>query len=140
MANITRFDPFSDAFEDVFRRMWRPVRWEGEAAAPEIKVDVEENDKSYLVKAEIPGVKKEDIDVQIDGNMVTISAESKREKKVEEKGKVIRSERYYGSMLRSFSLGTDVDQAEATAKYADGILELTLPKKTTSAAKKLTVK
>jgi len=140
MANITRFDPFSDVFDDMFRRMWRPVRWEGEAVAPEIKVDVEENDKSYLVKAEIPGVKKEDIDVQIDGNMVTISAESKREKKVEEKGKVIRSERYYGSMLRSFSLGNDVDQAEATAKYTDGILELTLPKKATSAAKKLAVK
>lgn len=140
MANITRFDPFSDAFEDVFRRMWRPVRWEGEATAPEIKVDVEENDRSYVVKAEIPGVKKEDIDVQIDANVVTISAESKREKKVEEKGKVIRSERYYGSMLRSFSLGTDVDQTEATAKYADGILELTLPKKATSAAKKLAVK
>jgi len=140
MANITRFDPFSDAFEDVFRRMWRPVRWEGEAAAPEIKVDVEETDRSYVVKAEIPGVKKEDIDVQIDANVVTISAEAKREKKVEEKGKVIRSERYYGSMLRSFSLGTDVDQAEATAKYTDGILELTLPKKATSAAKKLAVK
>jgi HSP20 family protein len=140
MANITRFDPFSDPFEDVFRRMFRPIRWEGEAAAPEIKVDVEESDKSYVVKAEIPGVKKEDIDVQIDGNVVTISAESKREKKVEEKGKVIRSERYYGSMLRSFSLASDVDQAEASAKYADGILELTLPKKATSAAKKLTVK
>ena len=140
MANITRFDPFSDAFEDVFRRMWRPVRWEGEPVAPEIKVDVEETDKSYVVKAEIPGVKKEDIDVQIDANVVTITAESKREKQVEEKGKVIRSERYYGSMLRSFSLGTDVDQAEATAKYTDGVLELTLPKKATSAAKKLTVK
>jgi HSP20 family protein len=140
MANITRFDPFSDSFEDMFRRMLRPMRWEGEAAAPEIKVDVEENDKAYVVKAEIPGVKKEDIDIQIDGNVVSISAESKREKKVEEKGKVIRSERYYGAMLRSFSLANDVDQAEATAKYTDGILELTLPKKATSAAKKLTVK
>jgi HSP20 family protein len=140
MANITRFDPFSEPFEDIFRRMFRPVRWEGEAAAPEIKVDVEENDNAYIVKAEIPGVKKEDIEVQIDGNVVSISAESKREKKVEEKGKVIRSERYYGSMLRSFSLGYDVDQAEATAKYTDGILELTLPKKTTAAAKKVTVK
>jgi HSP20 family protein len=140
MANITRFDPFSDSFEDMFRRMLRPMRWEGEAAAPEIKVDVEENDKTYVVKAEIPGVKKEDIDIQIDGNVVSISAESKREKKVEEKGKVIRSERYYGAMLRSFSLANDVDQAEATAKYTDGILELTLPKKATSAAKKLTVK
>ena len=140
MANITRFDPFSEPFEDIFRRMFRPIRWEGEAAAPEIKVDVEENDKAYVVKAEIPGVKKEDIEVQIDGNVVSISAESKREKKVEEKGKVIRSERYYGSMLRSFSLGYDVDQAEATAKYTDGILELTLPKKTTASAKKLAVK
>ena len=140
MANITRYDPFSDSFEDMFRRMFRPLRWEGEAGAPEIKVDVEENDRSYVVKAEIPGVKKEDIDVQVDGNVVSISAESKREKKVEEKGKVIRSERYYGSMLRSFSLANDVDQAEATAKYTDGILELTLPKKATSAAKKLAVK
>jgi HSP20 family protein len=140
MANITRFDPFSDSFEDMFRRMLRPMRWEGEAAAPEIKVDVEENDKAYVVKAEIPGVKKEDIDIQIDGNVVSISAESKREKKVEEKGKVLRSERYYGAMLRSFSLAQDVDQAEATAKYTDGILELTLPKRATSAAKKLTVK
>jgi HSP20 family protein len=140
MANITRFDPFSDSAEDIFRRMFRPVRWEGETAAPEIKVDVEETDKAYVVKAEIPGVKKEDIDVQIDDNVVSIRAESKREKKVEEKGKVIREERYYGSMLRSFSLGYDVDQAEANAKYTDGILELTLPKKTTAAAKKLSVK
>ncbi len=139
MVNLTRFDPFTDPFEDIFRRMFRPIRWEGEAA-PEIKVDVEENDKAYLVKAEIPGVRKEDIGVQIDGNVVSISAESKREKKVEELGKVIRSERYYGSMLRSFSLGHDVDQAEANAKYLDGILELTLPKKATATARKLTVK
>ena len=149
MANITRFDPFrlarfdpfGDSFEDAFRRMLRPVRWEGAEGAPvDIKVDVEENDKAYVVKAEVPGVKKEDIDVRIDGNVVTISAESKREKEVKEKGKVIRSERYYGSMLRSFSLGNDVNDAEATAKYTDGVLELTLPKKETAAAKKLTVK
>ena len=140
MANITRFDPFNEPFEDIFRRMFRPVRWEGEAAAPEIKVDVEESDRAYIVKAEIPGVRKEDIDVQIDGNVVSISAESKREKQVEEKGMLIRSERYYGSMLRSFSLGSDVDQAEANAKYTDGVLELTLPKKATASAKKLAVK
>ena len=85
-------------------------------------------------------MKKEDIDVQIDGNVVSIRAESKREKEVEEKGRLIRSERYYGSMLRSFSLGYDVEQAEANAKYTDGILELTLPKKATAAAKKVAVK
>jgi HSP20 family protein len=115
------------------------VRWEGELQPLQIKVDVEENDKAYTVKAEVPGVKKEDIDIQIDGNQVSISAESKQEKDIKEKGKVIRSERYYGSLYRSFSLGHDVDQAGATAKYADGILQLTLPKKATSAAKKLTV-
>ena len=109
MANVTRFDPFADSFDDLFRRMFRPVRWEVEGAPTEIKVDVEENDKAYVVKAEIPGVKKEDINVQIDGNVVSIGAESKREKDVAEKGKVIRSERYYGAMFRSFTLGNDVN-------------------------------
>jgi HSP20 family protein len=140
MANITRFDPFADSFDDLFRRMFKPVRWEVEGVPTEIKVDVEENDKAYTVKAEIPGVKKDDINVQIDGNVVSIGAESKREKDVTEKGKLIRSERYYGSMFRSFTLGNDVNEAEANAKYADGVLELTLPKKATAAAKKLTVK
>jgi len=138
--NIARFDPFGDSFEDAFQRVFRPIRWEGEGRPVDIRVDVEESDKAYLVKAEAPGLKKEDIDVRIDGNVVTISAESKREKEVKEKGRIIRGERYYGSMLRSFSLAHDVDAAEASAKYADGILELTLPKKETAAAKKLTVK
>jgi len=139
MASIMRFDPFADSFEDMVRRVFRPVRWEGEEQPLQIKVDVEEDDKSYKVKAEVPGVKKEDINVQIDGNMVSISAESKREKDVKQNGKVIRSERYYGSLYRSFSLGQDVDQAGATAKYTDGILELTLPKKAASVVKKLAV-
>jgi len=139
MAGIVRFDPFADSFEDMVRRVFRPVRWEGEEQPLQIKVDVEEDDKSYKVKAEVPGVKKEDINVQIDANVVSISAEAKREKDVKQNGKVIRSERYYGSLYRSFSLGQDVDQAGATAKYTDGILELTLPKKAASATKKLAV-
>ena len=139
MANITRFDPFSEAFEDFFRRAFPPVRWEGEEQPLRIKVDVEEDDKSYKVKAEMPGVKKEDINVQIDGNQVSISAETKREKEEKEQGKVIRSERYYGSLFRSFSLGQDMDQAQASAKYNDGILELTLPKRSGGAAKKVNV-
>ena len=139
MANITRFDPFSDSFEDLFRRVLRPIRWEGDDQPLQIKVDVEEDDKTYKIKAEVPGVKKEDINVQIDRNQVSISAESKREKEVKEKGKVIRSERYYGSLFRSFSLAQDVDQASANAKYADGILELTLPKKVSSEVKKLSI-
>ena len=139
MANIARFDPFADPFEDIVRRMLKPVRWEVDAQPLQIKVDVDENDKAYTVRAEVPGVKKEDINVQIEGNQVSISAESKQEKDVKENGKVIRSERYYGSLYRSFSLGQDVDQAAATAKYADGILQLTLPKKPSSATRKLAV-
>jgi HSP20 family protein len=139
MANITRFDPFSDYMDDVFRRALRPMRWEIEEQPLQIKLDVQESDKSYTVKAEIPGVKKEDINVQIEGNQVSISAESKREKDVKQDGKVIRSERYYGSLSRSFSLPFEVDQAASNAKYTDGILELTLPKKPNGAAKKLSI-
>lgn len=147
MANITRFDPFvsgmdlfGEPFEDMFRRMLKPARWQVEGLPAEIKIDVEEKDKVYTVKAEIPGVKKEDINVQIDGNVVSISAESKREQEVKEKGKVIRSERYYGALSRSFSLAHEINEAEATASYTDGVLELTLPKKASSAAKKIAVK
>ncbi len=139
MANIVRFDPFTDTFDDMFRRVLRPMRWELEEQPLQIKLDVTENDKTYTVKAEVPGVKKEDINVQVDGNLVSITAEAKREKDVKDNGKVIRSERYYGSLSRSFSLASEVDQGGAQAKYADGILELTLPKKTTAAAKKLAV-
>ena len=139
MANLTRLDPFSDYIDDVFRRALRPVRWEIDEQPLQIKLDVEENDKGYTVKAEIPGVKKEDINVHIDGNQVSISAESKREKDVQQNGKVIRSERYYGALSRSFTVPFDVDQGGSNAKYADGILEPTLPKKANSAAKKLAV-
>ena len=139
MANITRFDPFTDPFEDLFRRVLRPMRWEADEQPLQIKIDVEEDDKTYKVKAEVPGVNKEDINVQIERNQVSISAESKREKEVKEKGQIVRSERYYGSLFRSFSLAQDIDEAGASAKYTDGILELTLPKKATSETKKLSI-
>jgi HSP20 family protein len=140
MANIIRFDPFADPFEDMVRRFLKPARWEVEGAPTEIKVDVAEQESAYTVRAEIPGVKKEDIGVQVDGNVVSISAEAKREKEEKEKGKLIRSERHYGAMYRSFALGHDVDETRAEARYADGILELTLPKKATAAAKRLPVR
>lgn len=147
MANITRFDPFKELarlepfgnMEDLFKGfMLRPV-FRGLEAEPQIKVDVSEEDKAYLVKAEIPGVKKEDIHVSIDGNQVTISAEVKKEKEEKEGKRVIRSERYYGKVYRSFSLDQEVDQGGAQAKYADGVLEVTLPKKPGTAAKQITV-
>jgi HSP20 family protein len=138
MANITRYDPFGD-LDDFFKGFFvRPVAFEGEKAM-QIKVDVKENDGAYTVHADIPGVKKEDIHVTVEGNMVSISAETKSEKEEKKGEKVIRSERYVGKVSRSFSLGSDIDEAKAQAKYTDGVLELTLPKKTSSASKKLAV-
>jgi HSP20 family protein len=108
--------------------------------APRIRIDLSEQDGSCAVKAEIPGVKKDDIDVRIDGNMVTISAEVKTEK--EEKGnggRVLRQERQQGYASRSFTLACPVDEGKVEANYKDGILALTLPKKTTTSSKRITV-
>ena len=138
MSNIVRRDPFDVAFRDFFRNMMRPTSFELEATSPEIRLDLKETEKAYTVHAEIPGVNKEDIEVSIDGNVVSIRAEVKREK--EEKGEtMLRSERYYGAMMRSFTLATDVDEKAATAKYTDGVLELTLPKKAGGSSRRLQV-
>lgn len=139
MANILRYNPADDAFDDLFRGFFmRPVRLEGQPEV-QIKMDVSEDDKAYTVHAEIPGVKKEDIHVTIDGNQVAVSAEVKNEKEVKEGGKILRSERYYGKVSRAFTLGQDVDEATAQAKYKDGVLELTLPKQTAAKAKRLAI-
>ena len=116
----------------------RPARFEGQPDV-QIKMDVSEDDKAYKVHAEIPGVNKEDIHVNIDGNQVSISAEVKNEKEVKEGEKLLRSERYYGSVSRAFSLAQDVDEGSAQAKYSQGVLELVLPKKKTSASRKLVI-
>jgi len=137
MANITRYNPFSD-LDDLFKGfMLRPVRLEAEV--PQIKMDVKERNGNYIVRAEIPGVKKEDIKVDIEGDTVSISAEVKKEQEEKEDDRVIRSERYYGNVYRSFSLGQDVDEKSANAKYADGVLELTLPKKAGSKSRQIAV-
>jgi HSP20 family protein len=137
MANITRFDPLDDLFRGFFVR---PVDFNGNAAQPpSIKMDVKEQENGYLVHAELPGVKKEDIHVVVDGNQVSISAEVKQEKDVKEGERVLRSERYYGKVSRSFQLGQDIDDAQAVAKFKDGVLELTLPKRTTNPTKRLNI-
>jgi HSP20 family protein len=142
MANISRYDPFDftvEPLDDLFRGFFRPVRFEGQPQQMQIKVDVKENEKSFTVHADIPGVKKDDIHVTIDGNQVSISAEVKKEKEEKDGDKVLRSERYFGKVYRSFALGQDIDEGSSTAKYNDGVLELALPKKKTVATKKLTV-
>lgn len=142
MANLTRFDPFDitiEPFDDLFRGFFRPVRFEGQPQPMTIKMDVKEDEKVYTIHAEIPGVKKEDIHVSIEGNQVCISAEVRKEKEEKEGEKVLRSERYYGKVFRTVSLGSDVDDSQSQAKYSDGVLELTLPKKAASEVKKLTI-
>ncbi|HEY7758306.1 MAG TPA: Hsp20/alpha crystallin family protein [Burkholderiales bacterium] len=140
MANITRWDPFED-IDDLFKGFFlRPMRVEsGVDSQMRIKMDVKEDDKAYVVHAEVPGVKKEDIQISIDGNQVSISAEVKREKEEKQGEKVLRTERFYGKVYRAFSLAQDVDQDGARAKYENGVLELTLPKRAASAQKRLTV-
>lgn len=141
MFNITRFNPLEEAFENVFRGVpvWVPSRETRALAPTQVRMDVTENDKEYLVLAEMPGVKKEDISVTIDGNEVTVSAEVKQEKDIKNGETVLRSERYYGKIQRVFTLDKEVDEATAQAKYDDGVLELKLPKKTVAAAKRLAV-
>lgn len=140
MANITRFSPIEDAFDELFRGFFvRPVSFEAPTTAAQFRVDVTENENAYKVHAEIPGVKKDDISITIDGDQVAISAEVKHEKDVKDGGRVLRSERYYGKIYRAFTLGQAIDEAIANAKYENGVLELTLPKKAATSAKRVTV-
>ncbi len=140
MANITRYDPFDD-MDDLFKGLFvRPMRFDLDVAPQmRMKIDVTKAEDTYTVKAEIPGVKKDDIQVSIDGNEVTISGEIKKESEEKKGEEVLRSERYYGKVSRSFTLPHDVDEAKVVAKYADGVLKLTLPMKSKSASKKITV-
>ena len=137
MANITRLDPLDDLFRGFFVR---PVDFDGSTQQPpSIKMDVKEQGDNYLVHAELPGVRKEDIHVVVDGNQVSISAEIKQEKEIKEGERVLRSERYFGKVARSFQLGQEIDDAKAAAKFNEGVLELTLPKRAASPNKRLTV-
>ena len=141
MSSLRLFEPaLNDPFESMFRRCMAPMRMERGLDELDIRVDVVEKDGIFKICADLPGVKKEDINVRIDGNLVQIDAETKSEKEVKESGgKVLRNERYYGSVSRSFSLSQDVDESKATAKYENGVLTLELPKKATSASKRLTI-
>ena len=140
MATLTRFD---EAFDDLLRGFFvRPVSFEGTHAQPAVghfRVDVSENEQAYVIRAEIPGVKKEDINISIDGDQVAITAEIKNEKEVKGGERVLRAERHYGKVYRAFALGQPVDENAASAKYTDGVLDLTLPKRAASQAKRIAI-
>jgi len=138
-TELTRFDPFMDIDDVVNRFMMRPLLRTGMELEPQIKMDVKEVDGEYRIDAEIPGVKKDDIHVTIEGKRVSISAEVKQEKEVKEGERIIRCERSYGMTSRSFNLAEEVDQSKVQAKYNNGILELTLPKKPGTARKEIAI-
>lgn len=141
MSKLRTLEPaFSDSFETALRRFFTPMAFEAEPHNLKMRVDLSEKDNAYEVKADIPGVKKEDINVRIDGNVVQIDAEVNHEKETKGNGgRLLCSERHWGSISRTFSLAHDIDDAKVQAKYADGVLTLELPKKTSSVLKKVTV-
>lgn len=137
MPGLFATDNFT--FDDAFRNFMRPFRWDAAVDLPQIRMDVSEMDKAFVVRAELPGVRKEDIHVEIEGSQVMISAEVRREFDEKKDGRLLRSERGHGMMTRVFSLGTEIDRNKAVAKYDDGLLTLTLPRKVSAKSEALVV-
>lgn len=122
----------SSLFDDLFSGLApsyvvRPLH--GDPLPQQIKLDVKENAENYVVHAELPGVAKGDIHVSVDGPVVAISAEIKQHDQQGSNDRLLRSERYFGSVSRSLRLPVDIDEARAVAKFENGVLALTLPKK-----------
>lgn len=138
MSALTRLERFDDLLPDLFRRAVRPMAL-AEEGPGEIRIDVAEHDKDYQVRAEMPGVKKEDIRVTVDGNYVSISAEARKEKEEKSGGRVLLKETYFGSASRGFSLAHEIDEKGVIAKLEEGVLKLTLPKSQGSAAREVTI-
>jgi HSP20 family protein len=130
MANVTRYDPFNELVDDLFKGFFvRPLAFEPRAELVRMKLEVAEKNGTYLVTAELPGVKKEDINVTVDGAQVTLAAEVKREKEATEHDRLLHTERSFGKVTRTFTLPQELDEAKVEAKFRDGVLELALPKK-----------
>lgn len=132
LVNINERRPlwgtFND-FDNLFEGFLGPRRIDTEDGGALIPaIDVSENDNEYRIKAEIPGVRKEDLNVSVQDGVLTINAESKYEEEEKKEGRIIRQERRYGRFVRSMRLGKDVDASSVKADYKDGVLEIVLPK------------
>lgn len=146
MSNLRLFEPrlfepaLGEPFESIFKRFMAPLRMEIENGSLDMRLDIAEIDGTYKVRADLPGVKRDDINVRIDGNIVQIDAEVKPLKDVKESGaRMLRSERWQGPVSRVFTLAQDVDDSKAVAKYEDGVLTLDLPKKASAPSKRLAI-
>lgn len=137
---ITRSGLLDDFFKDVAPGFFvKPLHGDPLPSPSQMKIDVKEAADAYTVQAEIPGVSKEDIHVVIDGPVVTLRAEVKQQDRQSEDEKVLRTERYYGAVARSFQLASDIDNEKAKARYENGVLTLTLPKKSAMAGQRLNI-
>jgi HSP20 family protein len=142
MARIQLYDPFVDsAFDHIIRGLLQPSRAQrnGEQTAQTFRIDIVENDKGYVVHADLPGVGKDDIQVTIEGDQVTIAAEVKRDNEKREGERVLHAERYAGSLFRSFTLATELDEGASEARFENGVLELKLAKKAAAVGRKLAI-
>ena len=141
MQNLISYDPRTEAgLDELFRGFFKPVRVEGAPTPVVIKMDVTETENGYLVHGEMPGVKKENIDVAIEGNQVTITAEVKQEWEKKEGDRVLRNEPYFGNIYRSVTIPAELDQSACEAAYDNGILELKLVRKATTPGKRLAIR
>jgi HSP20 family protein len=141
MQSLVSYDPRSETgLDELFRGFFKPVRVEGAPTPVVIKMDATETENGYLIHAEMPGVKKEDIDVAIEGNQVTITAEVKQGWEKNEGDRMLRNERYFGNVYRSFTLPAELDESASVATYDNGVLELKLVKKAAVAGKRLTIR
>lgn len=141
MVGIVRREPFGNVIDDFFRGfLVKPVAYDqSDEALRGIRLDVTEQAGAYAVHAEMPGVRKEDIQVRVDGDQVYISAEVRSEHEDKDGRRLVHSERYYGKLARSFRLGQDIDETKVEARFTDGVLELVLPKKAATAARQITI-
>lgn len=148
MADITRYppfrglsrlDPFGRDMDDFFKGFFlTPVSLDKMPDA-QIPIDITEDDKGYKVRAEMPGFNKEDISVSVNGDQVSISAETKKEKEEKKGDKIIHRECYYGKQYRSFTLPQAADESGVKAKYENGVLSLELAKKAGNNTKKIPI-
>ena len=141
MQNLMSYDPRTDTgLDELFRGFFKPVRVEGPPTPIMIKMDVTETENGYLIHSEIPGVNKEDIDVAVEGNQVAITAEVRQEWEKKEGDRMLRNERYFGNIYRSFTLPAELDESASVATYNNGVLELKLVKKAAAPGKRLAVR
>ena len=139
-ALVSRSGLFDDFFKDFAPAFYvRPLHGDALPEPSQIKIDVKEDDAAYTVHAEVPGVPKEDIHVSIEGNVVSLRAEVRQHDQKKDGEKLLRSERYYGAVARSFQLPVEVDAAQARARYDNGVLVLTLPKKQGNKTQRLAI-